>query len=183
DFLIIVPGTWHRPSGGASRNRETIYDSVNGPDRRKCQEESSIYTAAAGDGDTGACTNGVLLVHCVKCRAVDIEDFQGCRAPSTVGQCRRSFQSRRFAKRSFATVDMSDLKILPGGLAPSPLEALLALDQSVLDTIPSAIYVCAADGVVARYNRRAIELWGQSPGPGDTHEQFCASFRFFRLAG
>lgn len=78
---------------------------------------------------------------------------------------------------------MNDAKILAGGLVPSPFDALLGMDQTVLDAIPAAVYVCAADGVVVRYNRRATELWGRSPRPGDTDERFCGAFRLYRLDG
>jgi hypothetical protein len=43
---------------------------------------------------------------------------------------------------------------------PSGYEALLAMDSSVLEAIPVAAYVCAADGLIVRFNRRASELWG-----------------------
>jgi len=67
--------------------------------------------------------------------------------------------------------------------APSAFESLLGLDQSVLDAIPSAVYVCARDGVLVRYNRWAAELWGRAPRPGDTDQKFCGAFRLFHLDG
>jgi PAS domain-containing protein len=67
--------------------------------------------------------------------------------------------------------------------APSGYEALLALDQTVLDALPSAVYVCSADGTLVRHNRRAAELWGRSPRPGDTDERFCGAFRLYNLDG
>lgn len=62
-------------------------------------------------------------------------------------------------------------------------EALVGIDQSVLDAIPSAVYVCAADGVIVRYNRCATELWGRTPKLGDTDQRFCGGFRLYRLDG
>jgi PAS domain S-box-containing protein len=67
--------------------------------------------------------------------------------------------------------------------ALSAFESLLAIDQSVLDAIPSAVYVCARDGVLVRYNRWAAEFWGRTPRPGDTDRKFCGAFRLFHLDG
>jgi PAS domain-containing protein len=67
--------------------------------------------------------------------------------------------------------------------APSGYEALLAIDRSVLEAIPAAVYVCAADGVIVRFNRRATELWGRAPAIGDTDERFCGSLRLYDLGG
>ncbi|MPY71403.1 MAG: PAS domain S-box protein [Alphaproteobacteria bacterium] len=67
--------------------------------------------------------------------------------------------------------------------ALSAFESLLGIDQSVLDAIPSAVYVCARDGVLVRYNRWAAELWGRVPQPGDTDQKFCGAFRLFHLDG
>jgi PAS domain S-box-containing protein len=69
------------------------------------------------------------------------------------------------------------------GAAPSGFEALLAIDPSVLEAIPAAVYVCAADGVIVRFNRRAAHIWGRTPRVGDTDERFCGSFRLYQLDG
>lgn len=60
-----------------------------------------------------------------------------------------------------------------------PYESLLALDQSVFDALPAAVYVCAADGTIDRFNSRAAELWGRRPKAGDTDERFCGAFRLY----
>jgi PAS domain S-box-containing protein len=67
--------------------------------------------------------------------------------------------------------------------APSGYEALLAIDPSVLEAIPAAVYICAADGLIVRFNPGAAELWGRAPEIGDTDERFCGSFRLYRLDG
>ena len=67
--------------------------------------------------------------------------------------------------------------------APLGYEALVALDPEVLEAIPAAVYICAADGLIVRFNRRAAELWGRAPKIGDTHERFCGSFRLHDLKG
>jgi PAS domain S-box-containing protein len=66
---------------------------------------------------------------------------------------------------------------------PSGYEALLAMDPSVLEAIPAAVYVCAADGVIVRFNGRATELWGRTPKAGDTDARFCGSFRLYQPDG
>ena len=58
---------------------------------------------------------------------------------------------------------MTSQATLAAGVGPSRFEALLAIDPSVLDAIPAAVYLCAADGVIVRFNRRAAELWGRTP--------------------
>ena len=44
-------------------------------------------------------------------------------------------------------------------------------------------YSCDASGVIQAFNRRAAELWGREPAPGDTDERFCGSFKIFRPDG
>jgi PAS domain S-box-containing protein len=67
-----------------------------------------------------------------------------------------------------------------GSVAPEPL---LQIDDTILELMPVAAYVCAADGMIVRYNRKAAELWGRSPRPGDTSERFCSSHRLFSPDG
>ena len=78
---------------------------------------------------------------------------------------------------------MTSQATLAAGVGPSRFEALLAIDPSVLDAIPAAVYLCAADGVIVRFNRRAAELWGRTPTVGDTDQRFCGSFRLYHLDG
>jgi PAS domain S-box-containing protein len=65
----------------------------------------------------------------------------------------------------------------------SGLAAHLAADQAVLESIPAAVYVCAADGVIVRFNSRVAELWGRAPGIGDSDEKFCSSFKLYDMRG
>lgn len=53
----------------------------------------------------------------------------------------------------------------------------------LLETLPAAVYVCDAEGVVVTYNRRAAELWGRTPEPGDTDEKYCGSHKLFHPDG
>ena len=52
--------------------------------------------------------------------------------------------------------------------------------RTLFDLCPVAVYSCDAAGVIEKFNRRAAELWGREPAPGDTDERFCGSFKLFR---
>jgi PAS domain S-box-containing protein len=55
--------------------------------------------------------------------------------------------------------------------------------RTLFELAPVAVYSCDASGVIREYNRRAAELWGRSPKPGDTDERFCGSFKMHRPDG
>ncbi len=55
--------------------------------------------------------------------------------------------------------------------------------QSLLDLLPAAVYVCAPDGMILRFNRRAAELWGREPLLSDPRDRFCGSHRMYRPDG
>lgn len=59
----------------------------------------------------------------------------------------------------------------------------LVLDEQLLEALPAAVYVVDRDGVVVRYNKRAAELWGRSPIPGDANELYCGSHRLYLPSG
>jgi PAS domain S-box-containing protein len=68
-------------------------------------------------------------------------------------------------------------------LLRSSFQELATVTQAILDAMPTALYVCAADGVILRYNQRAAELWGRTPRLGETDERYCGSFRLYHLDG
>ena len=55
--------------------------------------------------------------------------------------------------------------------------------QELLDLLPAAVYVCAPDGTILRFNRRAAELWGRAPLLSDPRDRFCGSYRMYRPNG
>jgi signal transduction histidine kinase len=55
--------------------------------------------------------------------------------------------------------------------------------SDLIEILPAAVYVCDAKAVVVACNRRATELWGRAPKPGDTDEKFCGSHKLFRPDG
>jgi PAS domain S-box-containing protein len=58
------------------------------------------------------------------------------------------------------------------------------LRKDLLERLPAAVYVCEApSGRITFYNQHAAELWGRAPQLGATDEQFCGSFRLFRIDG
>ena len=85
-------------------------------------------------------------------------------------------------KPAFINANVSLLK-LERPLQTSLLETLAATDQTILDALPLGVYACDLDGRILRYNQRAIELWGRSPGLSDPVQRFCACFRVESLEG
>jgi PAS domain-containing protein len=61
--------------------------------------------------------------------------------------------------------------------------ALARLDQGAMDAFPEAVYLCAGNGRVLRFNQRAVELWGRTPTVGERQERLCDSFRPYRMDG
>jgi PAS domain/His Kinase A (phospho-acceptor) domain len=65
-------------------------------------------------------------------------------------------------------------------------EAFLASEagyRTLFDLEPVAVYSCDAAGIIQQFNRRAAELWGREPAPGDSDERFCGSYKLFRPDG
>jgi PAS domain S-box-containing protein len=55
--------------------------------------------------------------------------------------------------------------------------------RTLFDLGPIAVYSCDASGVIRDFNRRAAELWGREPDPGDFNERWCGSFKMYRPDG
>jgi PAS domain S-box-containing protein len=53
----------------------------------------------------------------------------------------------------------------------------------LLDSLPVALYLCAQDGRLLRYNQRCAELWGRSPALPNPAERYCGFRRGFRSDG
>ena len=70
---------------------------------------------------------------------------------------------------------------IAGGSSPTAnsFAALAELDQAALDALPLAVYLCAGDGRVIRFNDRAAELWGRAPRMTDPGERYCGSLRLY----
>lgn len=61
-------------------------------------------------------------------------------------------------------------------------QALRASDE-ILELLPVATCICDLEGRIIQYNRRAVEIWGRKPNPGETHEQFSAATKYFGTDG
>jgi two-component system CheB/CheR fusion protein len=55
--------------------------------------------------------------------------------------------------------------------------------RTLFDLGPIGVYSCDASGVIRDFNRRAVELWGRAPQPGDSDERWCGSFKMHRPDG
>ena len=68
---------------------------------------------------------------------------------------------------------------------PVPLltSAVLRASGDILDMLPIATLVCGADGTILQYNRRAVEIWGRAPEPGQSHRDFVNGVKFFAMDG
>ena len=65
----------------------------------------------------------------------------------------------------------------------SALSAMLRASDGILDLLPIATFICDARGLILQYNRRAVEIWGRAPKPGQKHDDFRGGLRSFELDG
>src|SRR3978361_1949023 len=63
------------------------------------------------------------------------------------------------------------------------LQPALRASAEILELLPIATSVCDAAGRILQYNQRAVELWGRAPEPGQTHDEFTATCKFFSGSG
>lgn len=47
------------------------------------------------------------------------------------------------------------------------LMALASLDQAAMDAFPEAVYLCAGNGGILRFNQKPVELWGRTATVGE----------------
>ena len=73
-------------------------------------------------------------------------------------------------------------------MRPAPLVSfsprqVLGETSNVIEMLPIATCICDRDGIIVQYNRRALEVWGRTPQPGELHDQFTATTRFYDAQG
>ncbi len=77
--------------------------------------------------------------------------------------------------------------VLREGSSAAPLSVLflqgLQSSDGFLENLPIGVYTCDVDGCIVQYNRRAAELWGQSPAIGSPDQRFCGALKAFRPTG
>src|ERR1041384_7843742 len=59
----------------------------------------------------------------------------------------------------------------PAELPEDHLRATEERYRLLFDLVPMAVYSCGMTGILQEYNRRAVELWGREPAPGDTDQR------------
>jgi len=64
-----------------------------------------------------------------------------------------------------------------------PLEQAIRASDEILELLPIATSVCDAAGRIVQYTRRAVELWGRAPRPGETHDHFTSQSKFYDSEG
>lgn len=95
------------------------------------------------------------------------------------------------AENIVVLANQAHLRLLPHALeravmARQTKAALLAGTthfRHILDSIPSAIFICDRDGYIVCYNRHTVALWGREPRLLDPADRFCASVRMVSLEG
>jgi PAS domain S-box-containing protein len=80
-------------------------------------------------------------------------------------------------------VDSSGRGLSAKGPVSSVLSATLRASDGILELLPIATFICDANGTILQYNRHAAAFWGGTPDPGQTHDQFRESARFYELDG
>ena len=66
---------------------------------------------------------------------------------------------------------------------PDLQQGLDWFSRNLIETLPTAIYVCDMEGVIVAFNKYAVELWGRTPEFNQTDEKFCGSHKLFRPDG
>jgi len=80
-------------------------------------------------------------------------------------------------------LDASDTGRPPPRPITAALTAILRGSDGVLDLLPVATFITDARGTILQYNQRAVEIWGRTPRPGQTHEQFNENTRYREADG
>lgn len=55
--------------------------------------------------------------------------------------------------------------------------------RELVSVMPAAVYACDRDGLITFYNRRAIDIWGNTPALDDSSWFFLNSCRTYRMDG
>ena len=82
---------------------------------------------------------------------------------------------------------MNDVGFRGSAVSPSAVslgfQQVLQSADRLLDRLPIGIYTCDRAGVIIQYNKRAAELWGRCPDPGESDARFGGLHKSFRLDG
>src|SRR5262245_65008779 len=70
----------------------------------------------------------------------------------------------------------------PAKMPPADRAARDPDPWAMIDVVPLPTFICGADGVLLRYNKRAEELWGLAPEIGQGH-RFGGAHRLYAADG
>ncbi|NQD80026.1 PAS domain-containing protein [Pseudomonas sp. CrR14] len=57
------------------------------------------------------------------------------------------------------------------------------LNHELIEHLPVGVYLCDASGTVVAYNRKAAEIWGETPSVGNSQVKFCGAHKLLTLQG
>ena len=90
---------------------------------------------------------------------------------------------------SAALLIIAGLAVWNRMLRKKVLQRTAALGESeqrfrrLVELMPVAVYVCDPEGIIQSYNKRAVELWGREPKPGNPAQRYCNSLRLYSPEG
>lgn len=84
----------------------------------------------------------------------------------------RSKELMRLVQGPYALLEQHMAPFSPVGAACMSNEPTC---RELIDSLPAAVYLCDANGVIVHYNRLAAQLWGREPRCGDPSERFCGA--------
>jgi PAS domain S-box-containing protein len=56
-------------------------------------------------------------------------------------------------------------------------------NYDLLEVLPWGAYICDAAGIIRKYNQKAVELWGQTPGALQNEARFSGAYRLYSAEG
>jgi PAS domain S-box len=71
----------------------------------------------------------------------------------------------------------------PSVLPDAILQEELLKQNSLLNLLPIAVYVCDDTGIIRQYNDHAVQLWGRKPALNHIDERFCGPCKLYQMNG
>jgi two-component system CheB/CheR fusion protein len=114
-----------------------------------------------------------------------VTDFEVDHDFETIGRKRMLLNARKLShsEQSKSMILLAIEDITERGQMMDTLRASEERFRTLFNLGPVAVYLCDVAGTIQNFNHRAAELWGRTPAAGDTDEQFCGSYKLFRMDG